>query len=228
MQMKRLTDHPTQGGQLLVLRPGHRGEPTPDERPPSFMQQQHLDLRRAMESRELHDASWLCISFSITGPLDREALVAAVRKRLTERRATVTLPGGDLAPIFETTEQACIRLCLADRACTALTYNAHRIHYDTGWAAHEGYPGLVVHGPLQVLLLGELLRRSGPGLVGHELDYRLRRPAVGTQRLVAEPGEDGLAHGAQVRDAAGRVTASGRIAPLATSPAPTTPAGSAG
>lgn len=79
MQMKRLTDHPTQGGQLLVLRPGHRGEPTPDERPPSFMQQQHLDLRRAMESRELHDASWLCISFSITGPLDREALVAAVR-----------------------------------------------------------------------------------------------------------------------------------------------------
>ncbi|GAB3109282.1 mesaconyl-C(4)-CoA hydratase [Janibacter alkaliphilus] len=111
---------------------------------------------------------------------------------------------------------------------SALTYNAHRIHYDTGWAAHEGYPGLVVHGPLQVLLLGELLRRSGPGLVGHELDYRLRRPAVGTQRLVAEPGEDGLAHGAQVRDAAGRVTASGRIAPLATSPAPTTPAGSAG
>jgi 3-methylfumaryl-CoA hydratase len=32
---------------------------------------------------------------------------------------------------------------------SALTYNAHRIHYDRGYAQTEGYPGLVVHGPLQ-------------------------------------------------------------------------------
>lgn len=76
--MKRLSDHPTQGGDLLVLRPVAAGPPQVDERPPSFMQQQHLDLRRAMESRELHDASWLCFSFSVDGPLDREALRSAV------------------------------------------------------------------------------------------------------------------------------------------------------
>jgi acyl dehydratase len=30
---------------------------------------------------------------------------------------------------------------------SALTYNAHRIHYDLQYARAEGYPGLVVHGP---------------------------------------------------------------------------------
>lgn len=76
MQMKRLTDHPTQGGTVHVLRPHGTGETFVDDRPPSFMQQSHLDLRRAMEARGMHDASWLCISFSITGPLDRDALTA--------------------------------------------------------------------------------------------------------------------------------------------------------
>jgi 3-methylfumaryl-CoA hydratase len=44
---------------------------------------------------------------------------------------------------------------------SALTYNAHRIHYDRDYArAEEGYPGLVVHGPLiATLLLDHYLRR---------------------------------------------------------------------
>jgi 3-methylfumaryl-CoA hydratase len=37
---------------------------------------------------------------------------------------------------------------------SALTYNAHRIHYDAQYTAREGYPDLVVHGPLQALLMG--------------------------------------------------------------------------
>lgn len=37
---------------------------------------------------------------------------------------------------------------------SALTYNAHHIHYDAVYAGAEGYPDLVVHGPLQVLLMG--------------------------------------------------------------------------
>jgi 3-methylfumaryl-CoA hydratase len=44
---------------------------------------------------------------------------------------------------------------------SALTFNAHRIHYDRPYAnAVEGYPGLVVHGPLTAVLLAQLLRRS--------------------------------------------------------------------
>jgi 3-methylfumaryl-CoA hydratase len=42
---------------------------------------------------------------------------------------------------------------------SALTFNAHRIHYDRDYAtAAEGYPGLVVHGPLTAVLLMELVR----------------------------------------------------------------------
>jgi hydroxyacyl-ACP dehydratase HTD2-like protein with hotdog domain len=43
---------------------------------------------------------------------------------------------------------------------SALTYNAHRIHYDREYAVvTEGYPGLVVHGPLQAMLLADAVRR---------------------------------------------------------------------
>jgi 3-methylfumaryl-CoA hydratase len=45
---------------------------------------------------------------------------------------------------------------------SALTFNAHRIHYDRRYAMQsEFYPGLVVHGPLQATLLADLLRRNG-------------------------------------------------------------------
>jgi len=43
---------------------------------------------------------------------------------------------------------------------SALTYNAHRIHYDPRYATEvEGHPGLLVHGPPLALLLLELPRR---------------------------------------------------------------------
>lgn len=74
---------------------------------------------------------------------------------------------------------------------SALTYNAHRIHYDLGWAAHEGYSGLVVHGPLQALMLGELARRDGQDLVGATFAYRLVSPFVDGRLLRARPTPDG-------------------------------------
>ena len=41
---------------------------------------------------------------------------------------------------------------------SALTFNGHRIHYDRNWAVEaEGYPGLVVHGPLIATLLLDLM-----------------------------------------------------------------------
>ena len=46
---------------------------------------------------------------------------------------------------------------------SALTFNGHRIHYDRSYATQvEGYPGLIVHGPLVATLLLELLRREVP------------------------------------------------------------------
>jgi 3-methylfumaryl-CoA hydratase len=46
---------------------------------------------------------------------------------------------------------------------SALTFNGHRIHYDRSYVTEvEGYPGLVVHGPLIATLLLDLLRRERP------------------------------------------------------------------
>ena len=46
---------------------------------------------------------------------------------------------------------------------SALTFNGHRIHYDRAYVTRtEGYPGLVVHGPLVATLLVDLVRRRMP------------------------------------------------------------------
>jgi 3-methylfumaryl-CoA hydratase len=66
---------------------------------------------------------------------------------------------------------------------SALTYNAHRIHYDLPYAQQvEGYPELVVHGPLQAILLVELLR-SVPEIVVERFSFRGRQPAFAGQPM---------------------------------------------
>jgi 3-methylfumaryl-CoA hydratase len=46
---------------------------------------------------------------------------------------------------------------------SALTFNGHRIHYDRSYVTGvEGYPGLIVHGPLIATLLADLLQRHLP------------------------------------------------------------------
>jgi 3-methylfumaryl-CoA hydratase len=69
---------------------------------------------------------------------------------------------------------------------SALTYNGHRIHYDRPYATQvEGYPDLVVHGPLLALLALELPRIHAPELLVREFAYRLVRPAFLPARLIA-------------------------------------------
>ena len=64
---------------------------------------------------------------------------------------------------------------------SALTFNGHRIHYDRRYATLvEGYPGLVVHGPLLATLLLELLRRHMPQAVVAEFSFRAVRPLFDT------------------------------------------------
>jgi 3-methylfumaryl-CoA hydratase len=60
---------------------------------------------------------------------------------------------------------------------SALTFNGHRIHYDRPYVTQvEGYPGLVVHGPLIATLLLDLLRRERPtATVGH-FEFRALKP----------------------------------------------------
>ncbi|NUW34345.1 MaoC family dehydratase N-terminal domain-containing protein [Nonomuraea sp. SMC257] len=60
---------------------------------------------------------------------------------------------------------------------SAATANPHRIHYDWPYATRvEGYPGLVVHGPLMTLALAEVLRLEGHGGRVERMRHRNRRP----------------------------------------------------
>jgi 3-methylfumaryl-CoA hydratase len=101
---------------------------------------------------------------------------------------------------------------------SALTYNAHRIHYDGGYAAAEGYPGLVVHGPLQALLMGECLRRSGVSLTHATFSYRLVAPTFGAQRITVTTQIADGTRSARVRDGQGRTTATATLRPPDPSP----------
>jgi 3-methylfumaryl-CoA hydratase len=60
---------------------------------------------------------------------------------------------------------------------SALTFNGHRIHYDRRYVTTiEGYPGLVVHGPLQATLLLDLVRRELPSAAIARFEFKAVRP----------------------------------------------------
>jgi 3-methylfumaryl-CoA hydratase len=64
---------------------------------------------------------------------------------------------------------------------SALTFNGHRIHYDRDYATRvEGYPGLVVHGPLLATLMVDLAVRSWPERSIAEFEFRGHRPVIDT------------------------------------------------
>jgi 3-methylfumaryl-CoA hydratase len=64
---------------------------------------------------------------------------------------------------------------------SALTFNGHRIHYDRPYATEvEGYPGLVVQGPLVATLLLDLLRRERPEARASRFSFRAVRPLFDT------------------------------------------------
>lgn len=74
---------------------------------------------------------------------------------------------------------------------SALTFNAHRIHYDRPYAMQdEGYPGLVVHGPLIALLLAELAQRNAPRPLA-SFSFKGMAPLfdIGSVRLSGAHGE---------------------------------------
>jgi 3-methylfumaryl-CoA hydratase len=77
---------------------------------------------------------------------------------------------------------------------SALTFNSHRIHYDRRYATQtEGYPGLVVHGPLVATLLLDLVRRHMAEANVTRFEFRAIRPLFDTSpfKVCAKPEGDG-------------------------------------
>lgn len=96
---------------------------------------------------------------------------------------------------------------------SSLTFNAHRIHYDRSYAqAEEGYPGLVVHGPLTAILLADLVRRNEARPLS-SFRFRGRAPLfdLAPFHLMGRPGEDEIELEARAPDGTAALMAAATI-----------------
>jgi 3-methylfumaryl-CoA hydratase len=90
---------------------------------------------------------------------------------------------------------------------SALTFNAHRIHYDRDYAQNvEGYAGLVVHGPLIATLLMDHFLRTVPGAAPRRFSFRAEAPLIDGASFELCLAHDGDAVRLWARDAAGCMT----------------------
>ena len=96
---------------------------------------------------------------------------------------------------------------------SALTFNGHRIHYDRRYVTGvEGYPGLIVHGPLLATLLAGLGGRQFTGREPKSFTFRALKPVFDLHPFEVCGSPDG-ADAAQlwVRDFEGQRTMVARM-----------------
>ncbi len=88
---------------------------------------------------------------------------------------------------------------------SALTGNGHRIHYDADYVrAQEGYPGLIVHGPLQATWMAAM-----PGVPLSRFTFRGRRPAFANAPLRIQAWQTGPAWHMRTLDPSGALCMEG-------------------
>jgi len=91
---------------------------------------------------------------------------------------------------------------------SALTFNGHRIHYDRKYVTEvEGYPGLIVHGPLIATLLLDLLRSELPHATVRGYEFRAVRPLfdINAFDVCGAPAQDGKSVRLWARDHEGHL-----------------------
>lgn len=73
---------------------------------------------------------------------------------------------------------------------SALTFNSHRIHYDADYARDvEGYPGVIVHGPLLATLLLDIVVQNGR--TPRSMEYRAKNPVFLPDSVVVRSSREG-------------------------------------
>jgi len=82
---------------------------------------------------------------------------------------------------------------------SALTFNPHRIHYDRKYSTEvEGYPGLVVHGPLIATLMVDLCRRNCGDKVIDQFSFRALAPLFDVGSMILGGANDSNNQSVQV------------------------------
>jgi 3-methylfumaryl-CoA hydratase len=106
---------------------------------------------------------------SVTNLVETQTIVYREMSRDPELPKAAPAPSGaEIAQQYSLDSTALFRY-------SALTFNGHRIHYDADYCrAVEGYPNLVIHGPLIATLLLDLYGRLGKPL--HTFRYRAKNP----------------------------------------------------
>lgn len=97
---------------------------------------------------------------------------------------------------------------------SALTFNSHRIHYDRSYCVEvEGYPGLVVHGPLTATLLVDLVRRERPEARIASFNFRAVSPLFDTTpfAVAGKPAADGRSASVWSEASSGGLAMSGDV-----------------
>jgi 3-methylfumaryl-CoA hydratase len=75
---------------------------------------------------------------------------------------------------------------------SALTFNGHRIHYDEPYARSvEGYPGLVVHGPLTATVLQQFAAARKPHRWLASFEFRGQQPLFVGETMTLQAVEEG-------------------------------------
>ena len=112
---------------------------------------------------------------------NREAAVALTEHHNIVYRAAASpddiAPPAQVAPSVSAWQRRIVPDDVLLFRYSALTFNGHRIHYDRKYALEvEGYPGLVVHGPLIATLLMDLLRQQLPHARVLRFEFKAVRP----------------------------------------------------
>ena len=96
---------------------------------------------------------------------------------------------------------------------SALTFNAHRIHYDLPYVTEvEGYPGLVVHGPLLATYIVDGFLQSHPGAQLASFEFSARAPVFAREQIhVVGRAEDDGAEELAIFNPDGKASITARI-----------------
>ncbi|MFK7861348.1 MAG: MaoC family dehydratase N-terminal domain-containing protein [Granulosicoccus sp.] len=84
---------------------------------------------------------------------------------------------------------------------SALTFNAHRIHYDHDYCTQvSGYPGLVVHGPLMATLLARHMQQVQPDNRLSKFSFRGLAPVFADEKFtLTTKVENGIANSSLIK-----------------------------
>lgn len=177
-----------------------------------------FDALRIGDTIERHSSvTSVAAKSSMTFVTVRHEIAARGSVAIVEEQDLVYLPARmeketTVARPVEVSEPASSRSMIADETMllrfSALTFNAHRIHYDLPYATgNERYPGLVVQGPLLAMLLMDHALREQPGARVAAFEFRARSPVICREPFdLCRAGED-----LWVRSAEGAVAMTARI-----------------